>query len=122
MDGKSQRPLLPRVTMTMAVTMAMALDIISYLHGEVGVGVEELRTEGQEQLLVGVDDVRRLDERLRAHRLQLDEQTTQQTPKRRVISRRDQRDTNSTPHQTQGNATLKCVQHQHPTNATSNFM
>lgn len=44
---------------------------MTYLHGEVGVGVEELRAEGQEQLLVGVDDVCRLDERLRAHRLRL---------------------------------------------------
>lgn len=41
----------------------------TYLDGEVGVGVEELGAEGQQELLVGVDDVPRLDERLRAHRL-----------------------------------------------------
>lgn len=41
----------------------------AYLNGEVGLGIEQLGAEGQQQLLVGVDDVRRLNESLHPHRL-----------------------------------------------------
>lgn len=49
--------------------------LFAHLDGEVGLGVEQLGAEGQQQLLVGVDDVRRLDESLHAHRLRQDRQT-----------------------------------------------
>lgn len=53
------------------------LDIFftAYLDREVGLGVEQLGAEGQQQLLVGVDDVRRLDESLHSHRLRQGKQT-----------------------------------------------
>ena len=51
--------------------------LLAHLDGEVGLGVEKLGAEGQQQLLVGVDDVRRLDKSLHAHRLRQDRQDRQ---------------------------------------------
>ena len=49
-----------------------------HLDGEVGLGVEQLGAKGQQQLLVGVDDIRRLDESLHPHRLRQDGKKTKQ--------------------------------------------